>query len=286
MSKNVFITGSDGFIGAELVSACTQQGFSVTCADARSGIDIRSKDIADHIPDGVDAVIHLASLSNDTVCKNNGYACFDVNVLGTLNLMDAAEKKHAKQFIFASTEWVYDNCNEENIKDEESVINIANHTSEYALSKLVSEANLRQKHNSGFCPVTVLRFGIVCGTVGEKRSAVESLFLSVKEKEEVSVGSLRTGRCFIHARDIASGIIRSIGLGGFTIINLAGDELVRLGEILDLSKKILGKEIKITESNPNAVSVRNISNKRAKNILHWNPSVTVEAWLRELKNNL
>ena len=255
-------------------------------ADLAEGFDIRSKEIADVIPEGVDAVIHLAGLSNDTICKNRGYDCFDMNVLGTLNLVEAAAQKKAKQFIFASTEWVYDNCNAEEVKNEESVINIANHTSEYALSKLVSEANLRQKYQNGFCPVTILRFGIVCGTTGEKKSAVESLFLSVKEKDEVSVGSLKTGRCFIHVSDIALGIIKSIGLNGFNIINLAGDKLITLRDIVEISKKILNKNPKITEVNPNNISVRNISNKKAKEMLGWFPEITIDAWLQNLNSSL
>ncbi len=278
----LFVTGSDGFIGSKLVSQCRKQGIEVVGADLRSGFDVRSKDIANLIPEGVDAVVHLAGLSSDTMCKNNGYECFDMNVLGTLNLMEAAAKKNAKQFIFASTEWVYDNCTAEEVKNEESFINIANHTSEYALSKLVVEANLRQKYQHGFCPTTILRFGIVCGSTGEKKSAVESLFLAVKEQDEVAVGSFKTGRCFIHVSDIASGIIKSIGLDGLNIINLAGDTLITLSDIIEVSKKILNRNPKITETTPDNISVRNISNEKAKEILGWEPSTTVGAWLEEM----
>jgi len=278
----LFITGSDGFIGSELMSQCEGRGIETVGADVRSGFDVRLKDIAERIPKEADAVIHLAGLSNDTVCKNRGYECFDTNVLGTLNLMEAAMVRGAKQFIFASTEWVYDNCTAEEQKTEESVINIANHTSEYALSKLVSEANLRQKFQNGFCPVTILRFGIVFGSTGEKKSAVESLFLMVKEKEEVSVGSLESGRCFIHVSDIASGIIQSVGLKDFNIINLAGDKLIKLRDIIEVSKKILNKNPKVSESTPRNVSVRNISNTKARQLLGWSPKMTMEMWLHKL----
>ena len=278
----LFVTGSDGFIGSQLVARCKEQGIDVVGVDIRSGFDIRTKDIASQIPKNVDAVIHLAGLSNDTMCKNNGYACFDLNVLGTLNLMDAAAARGAKQLIFASSEWVYDNCTAIEQKTEESLINIANHTSEYALSKLVSEANLRQKYQNGFCPTTILRFGIICGTTGEKKSAVESLFMNVKEKDEVSVGSLASGRCYIHVSDIVAGIITSVGLDGFNIINLAGDTLVTLGDVIEISKKVLNKNPKVTETTPKNVSVRNISNAKAKKVLRWKPEITVEAWLKTL----
>ncbi|OGZ53129.1 MAG: hypothetical protein A3B25_03265 [Candidatus Ryanbacteria bacterium RIFCSPLOWO2_01_FULL_48_26] len=278
----LFITGSDGFIGSELISQCKKQGIEVVGADIRSGFDIRSKDIAARIPEGVDAVIHLAGLSSDASCKSNTYQCFDINVLGTLNLMEATAARGAKQFIFASSEWVYDNCTAAEKKTEESLINIANHASEYALSKLVSEANLRQKYQHGFCPTTILRFGIICGTTGEKKSAVESLYLAVKNQNEISVGSLANGRCFIHATDIASGIIKSVGISGFNIINLAGDKLVTLREIIEISKKILNRNPKVTETDAKNINARNISNEKAKKLLGWSPKISIEAWLKTL----
>mgnify|MGYP001601917033 CR=1 FL=1 len=280
----LFITGSKGFIGHELVRQCQENGIEVIGADRADGFDIREKSAIDHIPQKVDAIIHLASLSSDTFCRGNEYECFDNNVMGTLNLMQAAVTRKAKQFIFASTEWVYDNCTSEQVKTEESPINIANHTSEYALSKLVSEANLRQKYQQGFCPTTILRFGIVCGSVSAKKSAVESLFLAVKDKNEIQVGSLQTGRCFIHVSDIASGIIKSLGLDGFHIINLAGDRLITLHDIIETSKQILGRNPKIVETDPHNVSVRNISNAKAKKMLGWKPEMTVDTWLENLRS--
>ncbi len=277
----ILITGSKGFVGKELTSHCKKQGIEVLEADLPE-FDIRKKEIIELIPEGLDAIVHLAALSKDPDCKNKGYDCFDINVMGTLNLIDIAEKKKIKQFIFASSEWVYDNCTEKEIKTEESFINIVNHTSEYALSKLVSEANLRQKYQHGFCPITILRFGIIYGPRKEGGSAVESLFRAVKEKSEIEVGSLRTGRHFIHILDITSGIIKSIGLPGFEIINLGGDNLITLGDIIEASKKILGKNPKIIEKDPNNVSVRRVSNEKAKKILNWNPEIDLETGLKSL----
>jgi len=272
----IFITGSKGFIGKELVLQCQKQGIEVVGVDLEA--DIRSKNIDELIPEGVDAIVHLAALPGDPVCRNKGYQCFDTNVLGTLNLIRVAEEKKVKQFIFASSEWVYDNYKEDEIKNEDSLINIANHTSEYALSKLVTEANLRQKYQHGFCPVTILRFGIIYGP-RQSGSAVESIFNSVRTKDEIETGSLKTGRCFIHVSDIVSGIIKSIGLKGFNTINLQGDSLITLGDIIETSKKILNKNPKIIETDPNNPSIRNISNEKAKKILKWKPEINLEKGL-------
>lgn len=277
----IFITSSKGFVGKELVLQCKNQGMEVFEADLPEA-DICSKDIANLIPEGVDAIIHLAALSKDPDCKNRAYECFNLNVMGTLNLIKAAEEKKAKQFIFASSEWVYDNCSEKEIKTEESVINIANHKSEYALSKLVSEANLRQKYQYGFCPVTILRFGIIYGQRKEGGSALESLFQKVKTEDEIQVGCLKTGRHFIHVSDIVSGILKSIGLDGFNIINLQGDKLITLGDIIEESKKILDRNLKIVETDPNNPSVRDISSDKAKKILNWKPEINLEKGLKLL----
>jgi len=244
--------------------------------------DIRSLDIVDLIPDGVDAIVHLAAMSRDPDCKNKAYECFDTNVMGTLNLINAAQKRNAKQFIFASTEWVYDSSKKNEIKDENSFIDVSKITSEYAISKLVSETNLRQKYAHGFCPVTILRFGIIYGPREKNWSAVESLFYAVKTKDEVQVGSLKTGRCFIHIEDIVSGIINSLGLRKFDIINLQGSRLITLGDIIDNSKKILGRAPKVVETTPATFNIRNVSNKKAMTLLHWKPSFELEEGLRTL----
>jgi len=202
--------------------------------------------------------------------------------MGTLNLIEAAEKKRARQFIFASSEWVYDNCSKDEMKNEESFINIANHKSEYALSKLVSEANLRQKYQRGFCPTTVLRFGIIYGPRKGGGSAVESLFSAVKSGGEVTVGSLKTGRCFIHVSDIASGIIESIGLDGFNIINLEGDTFITLEDIINTAGKLLRKNPEVIESDPANISIRNISNEKSKRMLKWKPEIDLERGLKSL----
>lgn len=287
----IVITGSESFVGQELIKECQRQKIDVLGIDIKKVNDldyefqtgdIRSVGFADLIPEGADAIVHLAALSRDPDCKNKTYECFDVNVMGTLNLMRAAAVKHAKQFIFASSEWVYEKFVEGEEKDEEAVVNIAGHVSEYALSKLVSEANLRIQYKNGFCSAAVLRFGIIYGPRSANWSAVESIMSTVKNKEEVTVGSLKTGRRFVHVSDIARGIIKSIGLGGFEIINLSGDRLITLGEVIAESEKIFGKKVKITESNPSTISIRNPSNAKAKKLIGWQPQITLEEGLKSL----
>ena len=287
----ILITGSESFIGKQLILQLKTLDCNIIGFDSISPInpdyefhqiDIRDPEIHKLIPHDIDVLIHLAALSRDSDCKNKSVECFDVNVMGTLNLIKSAQLQNVKQFIFASSEWVYDKFIDSEEKNEDSEINIANHNSEYALSKLISESNLRQQYNNGFCNVTILRFGIIYGPRKSNWSAVESILNQVKNQENVSVGSLKTGRRFVHVSDIAGGITSSFGLEGFNIINLTGNKINTLKEIIDTSQIILNKKIKVTETNSNQISIRNPSNYKAKEIINWEPKINLKTGLESL----
>lgn len=285
----VVITGAKGFVGQEIALQCKKKGIDVLGIDIVDTdernyhkADITTYGIKEIIPEECDAIIHLAALSRDKDCKNNAYNCFNMNVMGTLNLIEAAQQRGVKNFIFASTEWVYGTFLENEIKNEDSFIDIEQQNSEYALSKLVSEANLRHKYQNGFCNVSILRFGIIYGPRPSNWSAVETLFNDVRTKDTIFVGSLRTGRCFIHVSDIAAGTVKAIGMKGFNLINLQGDRFVTLGDIIETSQKLLNRTVAVTEKTPDDFNMRNVSNKKAKVLLKWEPQFNIEKGLRTL----
>lgn len=291
--KKIFLTGVESFIGQEFLAQCKAAGIETHGVDAMKPsdpsyhqADIRDPGIADLIPEGTDTIVHMAALSRDQDCRMNSCRTFDVNVQGTLNLMDQAKARGVKQFVFASTEWVYDTFAEGVEKHEDDPIDAAKLTSEYAFSKYVSEVNLRQQQQYGFCDTTILRFGIIYGPRKANWSAVESLLNSVATKDEVSVGSLRTGRRFLHVQDIARAVKLSLGLPGFNVINIQGDRLVNLGEIIDLSRKLTGKNPKVAETNPDKPSIRLVSNQRAKDLLGFTPEIDIETGLKSVMAHL
>jgi UDP-glucose 4-epimerase len=287
----IIITGSESFVARELIAQCLARGIEVFGFDfAKSSDlpyefvkgDITDPHIADILPKNADAIVHLAALSRDPDCAGKPYECFQANVMGTLNMMRAAQASGTKQFIFASSEWVYEKFVNGEEKDEDAFIDIAGHTSEYALSKLVSETNLRQQYKRGFIPTTILRFAIIYGPRKANWSAVESVMSSVKNNDTVTVGSLKSGRRFLHVSDIASGILASIGRADFQIINLSNDQLVTMADIISESEKIFNKKVNVVESNAAAVSVRNPANKKAKELLGWKPQIDLAAGLQTL----
>jgi nucleoside-diphosphate-sugar epimerase len=242
--------------------------------------DIRDPAMADLIPEG-STVVHLAAVSRDPDCRADPKAAFDVNVNGTLNVATAARKRHAAQLIFASSEWVYGDVRNDEVQVEDQSIDVTAMKSEYALSKIVAEQLLRLTSNGS--AVTVLRFGIVYGPRQANWSAVEALFNSVRTKDEVTVGAKATARRFIHVDDIASGILASRGRSGFEIFNLSGNRPVTLGEIVDTSATLLGRRVRVVESNPWHPSIRNPDNAKARSVLGWTPKVGIEEGLADLK---
>ena len=285
----VVIVGSEGFVGRELKRKCREMGFEVVCIDTAVSdqadhfeFDVRSSEIANAIPEGADALVHLAAISRNHLCRENPHLAFDVNVLGTLNLFQAARERNVQQFIFASTDWVYGDKNGATPLTEEHVIDVAKIETEYALSKLMGEQALRLAHQRGSCPVTVLRFGIIYGPAPNNWGAVESLFAAVQTQDIVQVGSLATARRFIHLSDVAEGICSAIGRTGYEVFNLSGNELITLQDIIDHSSQFFGRRPEVQETNPNSVSIRNPDNSKARNVLGWTPVVSLSDGLATL----
>lgn len=281
-SRKLFVTGTGSFIGGAVLRSAAAQGYALSGVDAAASgpgydvADIRSPDIADLIPDETDAIIHLAAVSRDPDCRDRAQACFDVNVMGTLNLMEAAKRRSVRQFIFASSEWVYERFEPGQEKTEDDPIDASRHTSEYAFSKLVSEINLRQKFRHGFCATTILRLGIVYGPRRTNWSAVEALIDAVAHKDEVVVGSRRTGRRFIHVDDVAEGILASVGQPDLQVLNIQGPGFVTLGDVVDSAKRLLGRDTPLRETAPDAPNLRPVSSQRAQEVLGWRARIGIE----------
>jgi len=281
----VVVTGADGFVGRSLVSRLRKQGVEVVAIDAEPSIegtikaDICDPTIGQLIPEQ-SVVIHLAALSTDGQCRQEPERAVQINILGTLNLAKASKQKDARQFIFASSEWVYGDADGEEVKTESSPVDVASLTSVYAVTKAATEPILR----SEIAPenVTNLRFGIVYGPRPDSWSAVERLLVDVSEKTTIQVGSIRTGRRFIYVEDLVDGIIASIGQLGFSTFNLNGNNLVTIGDIIATSAELLSRTPEVIQASPEDWVQRNPSNALAVSTLDWSPQHDIVQGIREV----
>ena len=234
-------------------------------------INFRNKNIKKYIKKN-STLVHLAAISNDNDGKKNPQLTFDVNINGTINLLEAAKEKQIKHFVFASTEWVYDK-NQKKINKESDNISITKMTSEYSISKIICEQII--KKYSEFFKITILRFGIIYSNRLGGGSAVESLVHKVMNKQTINIGSLKTSRNFIHVNDIISGINASIISKKVGLFNLSGDKNVNLREIINTAGKILKTSPKVVETNKKKPSIRIVENKLAKKHLNWEPNINI-----------
>ena len=110
-SKTLVITGSSGFVGQSLAKKAILLGFKVIGIDIKTNVNksweshelsITEEDFSYLIPED-SVVIHLASLSTDSACKNDPQLAINVNYVGTLNTIKCANQAGAKHLIFASS---------------------------------------------------------------------------------------------------------------------------------------------------------------------------------------
>lgn len=289
MAGSIFVTGAGSFIGAAVIAAARRAGAKVDGVDlappAGDGFlrgDINDPDLADLIPQGTRSLVHLAALSRDPDCRGKGVDCYLTNVVGALNVAAAAARRGVRQLVFASTEWVYDRPDGERACDEDTAIDPRRLASEYALSKFTAELALRRQLQDTSCRLTVLRFGIVYGPRPTNWGAVESLLHQVATQDRVTVGARATARRYIHVDDVAAAVRMACDRAGGEIINVQGPRLVCLGEVVDLSARLLGRAPQVIETDPANPSIRDIAADKAERLLDWRPEIEISDGLARL----
>ena len=273
------ITGSSGFVGEKLATIALERGFEVLGIDSRKSsvlkcqqitLDLINEDFYHLIPKG-SAVIHLASLSTDSLCRENPVLAVDANLKATMLVLNNSKKAEAEHFIFASSEWVYPEKSDFVEQRETDRLELTDLNSLYAISKLVGESLIR---TSSEIPYTLLRFGIIYGPRALPGSSAESLALKVFNNEEISVGSAKTARRFIYVDDLVEGILKVVELGASKMnslpINLAGSELISLSKVVETVNRLLGKSISVIDGGKQA-SIRNPLINLSIEKLGWSP---------------
>ena len=226
----------------------------------------------------ITSIIHLAAISSDHLSVKKPQLSYEVNILGSMNLIRFAKKRSINNFIFASTEWVYGTFKKNQIKSIRSKIDIEKLESTYAKTKAMMEKIIFHSELN----YSILRFGIIYGKKNSNFSAVETLAEQVKKKKIVSVFSKKTSRSFIHIDDIIRAIILSMGLKKKQILDIQGPNLVNLETIIKLSSKLLNRNIKILEKDKKKCSIRNINSEISNKILRFKPKVTIDKGIRDI----
>lgn len=248
----ILITGGAGFIGRHLADFFLREGeevsildnFSSSCresVDARARIiewDVR-REINPCLLDGIDAVFHFAAEPDVRKGQADEKICFENNVLGTKNVLEACAKAGVGRFVFASTAAVYGNNSGVPASEESAPCPISN----YASSKLRGEGMCAEFTERYGMKTSVLRMGNIIG----ERSTHGVVFdfyrkLRADPRKLEILGSGRQTKSYLHVSDCISAIGKIMEKQGknFEIYNVGSAESASVDEIARLVANEIG----------------------------------------------
>lgn len=251
---HVLVTGGGGYLGAWVVRYLLDAGHQVRIFDRfcfgdasapepheRLDLvrgDIRRLQETPEFLEGIDAVMHLASLSNDPSCDLDSEMAMDVNFESTVELAKLALQRQVRRFVFASSCTVYGRGVFE-ILDENSP---ANPVSTFGKSKLAAEQALLRMRNEHFEPV-IARTGTMFGCSPRMRFdlAVNQMVATALRQGRIEVrGGGGQWRPFVHVRDAARAMVAMLGAPAEKVsgqIFNTGSDLYNT-RIIDLAKRV------------------------------------------------
>lgn len=275
--RPILVTGAAGFIGSHLVDRLLQAGHAVVGVDnfcdfydpackrqnieqARQnpGFTLVEADIRDrqamletfrtHRPIGV---VHLAAMAGvrPSIEQPDYYA--QVNLTGTVNLLDAAAASGVEKFLFASSSSVYGNSPKIPFAESDPV---DHPISPYAATKKAGELICHAYSHIHQLPIFCLRFFTVFGPRQRPDLAISKfLRLVAAEKPIPMFGDGSTSRDYTYVDDIVTGVLAAYDRCGRTeqdrygIYNLGGSDPVSLRHMIDTIGQVVGKPVRITQ---------------------------------------
>ena len=298
----VLVTGGSGFIGSNVIEVLNKS-YKVINFDLKPSKnteveqiigDIRDKELIQKAVEKCDIIIHLAAQVSVPLSIDYPQKTLDINVQGTQNIIDAANKFGIKRLIIASSAAVYGEVSDLPLKEESA----GQCLSPYAQSKWDNETQIILARKNGLEAVA-LRFFNVYGpgqSTDGAYSAVIPKFVEMltSGKHPVVYGDGLQSRDFVHVKDLVRAIEILIGCNWNLVdshaYNLASQSQTSILEIIDLvnsSIKKISPGFKTIE--PNFLQTRKGDIKHSfadiskiKSALNWSPSVKLSEGLDEL----
>ncbi len=247
--QRILVTGSNGFTGRYVCESLTAQGYDVVgLVRSNPGVNEWACDLADSAavqqlvaqlnPQGV---IHLAAQS--FVGHADEREFYDINLFGTLNLLDALEEKGTplRKVVIASSANVYGPVAAECIA-ETGPPNPVNH---YAMSKLAMEYMVKARWDR--TPVLITRPFNYTGPGQQDRFLIAKIVSHFRRGEAViELGNLDVARDFSDVRDIANAYVALYESDAVSeVVNLCSGKIYGLGDIIGMMNKLAGYEIEV-----------------------------------------
>ena len=306
--KKVLVTGAGGFIGSHLVEALLEKGASVRAfvkynsrndwgmlsdlpAESQKSLDVISGDIRDAFlvrmaVKNCDYVFHLAALIGIPYSYVAPSDYVSVNVMGTVNVLQACRDERIKRLVHTSTSETYGTAHYVPIDEKHPMQG----QSPYSASKIGADKMAESYHNSFELPVVIARPFNTYGPRQSSRAFIPTVISQALSLKKIVMGSLEPVRDMSFVKDTAEGLIK-VGLCDEVVgqtVNLGTGQGETIGKMVEMILHLLGKENIPVEQDPARIRpaksevMRLISdNTKAREICGWIPKYDLTEGLLE-----
>ena len=233
----ILITGGAGFIGSNLAKRLADDGHEVVVLDSLlrgnkldketfERIDFIKGDVRDfetvlRASRGCDLIFHFAAVLGVDIVADNPVETMDVEVIGTRNIVLAAENNNIKKILYASTSGIYGHSAIENALTEEVLVDPR---TSYAMAKRYNEIYLASHYEEKGIDVTSLRFFNVYGWNQDNRMVIPLFFEQALNGRNITVfGTGKQTRDFTYIDDTIEACVRLMHQKGCNIVNIANE---------------------------------------------------------------
>jgi UDP-glucuronate 4-epimerase len=304
MKGTALVTGAAGFIGSHIVERMLHLGYTVVGLDnfdeyyspaikrdnichlkPEHGFLLQEGDIRDtHLlarlfsENQFNVVVHLAARAGVRPSLEHPLVYQDVNIRGTVNLLEASRASSIKQFLFASSSSVYGRNGQTPFHER---LQVGCPVSPYAASKAAAELFCYSYSHLYSPPITVLRLFTFYGPRQRPEMAIHRFVRMIQNHEEITLyGRGKVKRDFTYIEDIVDGFAKSLlhPQKDFNIFNLGAGNAVDLSHLINVIEEALGEKANIRhqELQPGEVPVTFADISKAYNILGYQPRVSLE----------
>ncbi len=315
-NKEVLITGAGGFIGSHLTETLVKNGAKVkvfiryNSRDGRGNLedlekeilnqieiipgDLKDADVIDRAVKGCDTVFHLGALVGIPYSYQNPREVIETNILGTFNIFIASRDHGVRRIISTSTSEVYGSAQYVPIDEKHPLQG----QSPYSASKIGADKLAESFYAAYNLPIVTIRPFNCYGPRQSARAIIPTLLTQALASSEIKLGNTEARRDFTFVSDTVAGFIAAasspVAIG--KVINVGSGKDISIGELADLILKTTGSPAKLVidkeRLRPSKSEVNRLlaDNRLAKEILGWEPKVSLEDGIRKtmewLSNNL
>jgi len=216
-----------------------------------------------------DAVAHLAAVADVNDVHAEPEDAERINARGTVTVLEAARRTGVKRIVYASTIWVYSDCQEEAV-DEETLLPAPSHL--YTSTKLAGELYCKAYQELYGIDYTILRFGIPYGPRAREAAVIPAFVGKALRGEPLTLaGDGSQSRRFVYVEDLAEGVAAGLSdVAVNRVYNLASDENVSIKQIAETIRTELGGvEIVHAPARPGDFGGKIVCSERARRELGW-----------------